>query len=174
MGSLGLPGQLYRRADNCRGRSPSRACSFPGLVRMLGSIWHQHPRGMGITFPFSILCMFMTLGLQLFSPFLQFPYKMYCHTPEGPGALWEVNFPGLFLQVLIVPFPRYFCCITLFEFECPLICLPCPTELLGAVQGARPCPQSWSHSCCLLSSMGQCSSGSHTVYGPKPVLQAAP
>lgn len=71
---------------------------------------------MGITFPFSSLCMFMTLGLQLFSSFnssrlvvlVPFPYKMYCHTPEGPGALWEVNFPGLFLQVLIVPFPRYF------------------------------------------------------------------
>lgn len=75
MGSLGLPSQLYKRADNCRGRSPSRACSFLGLLRMLGSIWCQHPRGMGTTFPFSILCMFkfMTLGLQLFSPFLQFP-----------------------------------------------------------------------------------------------------
>lgn len=66
----------------------------------------------------------------------------YCHTPEGPGALWEVSFPSLFLQVLIVPFPRHFCCIMLFELECPLICFPCPNELLDAVQGARPCPPS--------------------------------
>lgn len=73
------------------------ASLYPGgLAVLLGSLERHHPRTMGITFPFSVLCkLVLTLGpaalqslpsLSSDSILVPFWKQMYYHTPEGPGA----------------------------------------------------------------------------------------